>query len=267
MFLKAVKIVACIHLGIALTHAGINSCSDVHDFSVPCIEVPKCSSGGTGTLTVDQLANGNGDSTATSNILLCYDQDKLHVTHIANDQLYFAPNENFSECNSDIFSSDVAEMFIAPYMEKEPHCYNELDISPYFGGVRFDAGIYNVNLNQTGISGTEFGCEGEQGFADITSSVTLDETISQWKASLTFNWALINCPVNCPLQLHYCGHDTPNSVYRANFFRIHQLMADKNQCRSESGEDSCEYMAWSPTLANPPAFHVPTKFGYLVLVQ
>jgi hypothetical protein len=43
-------------------------------------------------------------------------------------------------------------------------------------------------------------------------------------------------------------------------FRISQL-TPSTACSSTT----CEYMAWNPTLANPPAFHEPTKFGYLLL--
>eukprot|EP01034_Spumella_vulgaris_P026409 gene26409-32987_t len=56
---------------------------------------------------------------------------------------------------------------------------------------------------------------------------------------------------------------TPSSVvYRANFFRVNELVSSPT-CSSSS----CEYLAWSPTGVNPPAFHEPTKFGYLVLQQ
>lgn len=271
--LTSVTRVVALSLALSLVTADgmaeMKSCHDIPDSSLPCVEVPICSSDSVGgTLILDDLANGAGSSTATSTIHLCYDQENLHVTHIANDQLYFTPNEAYSECNSGIFSSDVVELFIAPYMEKEPHCYNELDISPYFGGVRFDTGIYNANLNQTGISGTEFGCEGQPGYTNMTTAVAVDEQNHQWTATLTFNWALLNCPVGCPLQAHYCGRSTPNTVYRANFFRIHQLLEDRKQCKAgeNNKEDSCEYMAWSPTDVSPPAFHVPTKFGYVVLI-
>jgi hypothetical protein len=41
-------------------------------------------------------------------------------------------------------------------------------------------------------------------------------------------------------------------VWRANFYRV------------DRGEND-EYSAWSPTMAEPADFHVPAKFGYLVL--
>jgi hypothetical protein len=42
--------------------------------------------------------------------------------------------------------------------------------------------------------------------------------------------------------------------WRANFHRV------------DRGEND-EYSAWSPTMAEPADFHVPAKFGYLVLPE
>lgn len=145
-------------------------------------------------------------------------------------------------------------MFFAPHMEKEPHCYNELDISPY--NVMYNSGIYNKNLNQTGAVNTEFACES----SDVTHQVVTDRSAHEWTASMTFSWSLLNCPVGCPLP-NYCGHTQPNQIYRVNFYRVNELV-ETSKCSSST----CEYMAWSPTMANPPAFHIPTKFGYAVLV-
>lgn len=167
-------------------------------------------------------------------------------------QKYLSPT-TYTQCNDVIFNSDVAELFIAPHMEEEPHCYNELDISPY--NVMFDSGIYNPNLNHTGITGTTFPCS----TSNISSSTTIDMSQNQWEAQMTFPFSLLNCPYDCPLK-QYCGHDTPNSIYRANMFRITQLTSN-TACSSST----CEYMAWNPTMCDPPAFHEPTKFGYLLL--
>ena len=171
-----------------------------------------------------------GSSRSSSEISLCYDYAKLHVTHTANNQSYFTPNTDYSQCNSNIYYSDVAEMFIAPYMEKQPHCYNEIDISPY--NVMFDAGIYNPNLNQSGIIGNEFGCDAA--FSDITHTAQVDAAKNQWTASLDISWNLINCPYNCPLP-NYCGHTTPNALYRANFYRIAELKPNVLKCGSTDG--------------------------------
>jgi hypothetical protein len=54
----------------------------------------------------------------------------------------------------------------------------------------------------------------------------------------------------------------PVAQYRANFYRVNELEPVGQQLCSSS---SCEYLAWSPTMVDPPAFHCPKKFGYLIL--
>ena len=202
---------------------------------------------------------------------MCYDEEHLYVKHNAMNQQYLTKNE-YIQCNDDIYNSDVVEMFITPYIEEQPHCYNELDISPF--NVPFQAGIYNANLNQSGIVGTDFGCESD--FHEIEHKTTQNMDSNNWMADMSFSWKLINCPYNCPLS-EYCNDaeatdntsvkstnsiNTINNVkdiYRVNFFRINELI-ETTLCNSTI----CEYLAWNPTLANPPAFHVPTKFGYLI---
>jgi len=49
-------------------------------------------------------------------------------------------------------------------------------------------------------------------------------------------------------------------MYYANFYRINEL----NKVATCTTSD-CEYIAWSPTYVNPPAFHEPLYFGTIVL--
>ena len=203
-------------------------------------------------ITINQLSTGKGQSQAYSEVSLCFDDSQFYVTHSAYQQIYLT-STSYNTCNDPIYNSNVAEFFVAPEMESDPHCYNELDISPT--NVMFDAGIYNPNLNYSGIVGTTFDCA----TSGITNSVTVDQSLQLWTAKMSFPFSLLNCPYNCPLN-RYCGHTTPNHIYRANFFRISEL-TPTSKCSSTT----CEYMAWSPTLRDPPAFHEPTKFGYLLL--
>jgi hypothetical protein len=159
---------------------------------------------------------------------------------------------------------DVAEAFITPSVgeapESAPHCYSELDISP--GDVMFESGIYNPNLNHTGISGTLINCS----TSDVLHSTDLSSLSSgqSWTASLAFPWVLLNCPRGCPITSDYCvGNITERkALYRANFFRINQLLPGSDTKCSSS---TCEYLSWSPTMQDPPAFHEPNYFGYLVM--
>jgi hypothetical protein len=227
-------------------------CDMYADKNLPCVEVPRCSSNTFGTLEINQLSNGLGASVSNSEISLCFDDLNLYVSHMALKQSYLT-NPGYDTCNDHIYNSNVAEMFIAPNMESVPHCYNELDISPF--NVMFDSGIYNPNLNHSGIVGYQFPCEG----TGIEYETEVNMASNYWKAKMSFSFELLNCPYECPLS-RYCGHSTPNDVYRVNFFRINQLV-ETATCNSSL----CEYMAWSPTMANPPAFHEPSKFGYMLL--
>lgn len=227
------------------------TCSESSFNGLPCAEIPRCSAGAS-TIAVDQLSNGFGTSSAASHISMCFDDFNLYVNHTAAGQ-QFLNDPGYTVCNDPIFNADVAELFIAPNMESTPHCYNELDISPF--GVMFDAGIYNENLSYKTVEGHQFACTG----TGITFSTAVNMDEQKWEAYLSFSFELLNCPHDCPLA-RYCGHSTPNDIYRANFFRINEL-TPTSHCSSST----CEYMAWSPTMVNPPAFHEPSKFGYLLL--
>lgn len=222
---------------------------------LPCLEVPRCNNDNTSnsSLIINTLSSGAGPSQSNSVVSLCFDDINLYVTHEAYKQTLFT-DPGYTVCGESIFTSNVAEMFIAPNMEKVNHCYNELDISPF--NVMFDAGIYNPNLNQTGIEGSPFPCEG----TGVCFEAAMHPTDQSWTSKMSVSFALLNCPYNCPLTKRYCGHTWANAVYRANFFRINELTKTVS-CNS----DTCEYMAWSPTMATPPAFHVPSQFGYLLL--
>jgi hypothetical protein len=81
------------------------------------------------------------------------------------------------------------------------------------------------------------------GLADLKSkmarSVVLDEASHRWTAELAI-------PIRCLTE-----DFDPKAVWRANFFRI------------EGPKEPRHYMAWQPTHASKPNFHVPSAFGRL----
>ncbi|KAJ1437745.1 hypothetical protein B484DRAFT_444936 [Ochromonadaceae sp. CCMP2298] len=220
---------------------------------LPCVEISRCRSGDpNATVTIDSLSNGLGKSKAVSTVSLCFTDTDLYLHHEAAGQLYLGET-SYQQCNSAIFNSNVAEFFVAPTLD-EPHCYNELDISPF--DVMYDAGIYNPNLNHTSVQGTTFDCA----TSSITHSTSTLMSENQWKVDMSIPFSLLNCPYNCPQHCPLANRNGPHDSYRVNFFRISQLTQNP-QCSSST----CEYMAWSPTDVNPPAFHEPLKFGNLLL--
>lgn len=250
-YLKMWQILAV--LLVFLTVGLAKTCDDYASTGLPCVEVPRCDNvGSKAEITVNKLSNGLGGSKSYSTISMCFDDSNLYVTNTAMKQMYFS-NPGYKNCNDPVFNADVSEMFVAPNMEPTTHCYNELDISPF--NVMYDAGIYSPNLNHSGVVGTEFNCDG----TGINYKAVVDTKGNSWTSTMSYSFALLNCPNNCPLR-QYCGHTFVNEVYRANFFRVNELV-ETSKCSSST----CEYMAWSPTNCNPPAFHEPTKFGYLLM--
>lgn len=215
-----------------------------------CVKVPNCAKG-FAYLNISMLSSGVTTSRSSSTISLCYDSVSLKIVHIANMQEFF-PVSNYEECNDNIFYLDVVEAFIAPYVESEPHCYTELDLAPK--NQFYASGIFNPNLNHTGVTNSLLNCS----MTGIIHQTEIEFLSQKWTATMSVPWTVLDCPHGCPLD-SYCSTKA-NRVYRANFFRVNELVAT-TKCTSTE----CEYMAWNPTLANPPAFHEPLYFNFLVL--
>jgi hypothetical protein len=248
--------------------AGI-SCKSLRVFSkinetLPCSEIPSCQSSTKSMIVVNELSNGHGYSKSKSTIELCHDENYLQIISHAYNQSYFPTKQKYQKCNDAIFYLDVAEFFISPWKASDdssngPHCYSELDISPW--NVMYESGIYNPNLNHTGCVNS---------LIDCTASGILHESevsSQSWTAKLSFPWSVLNCPAGCPQSPasandYTCGN-TRGNIYRANFYRINEL---NDVSQTQCSKSDCEYMAWSPTFVDPPSFHEPKYFGFLVLV-
>jgi hypothetical protein len=126
-----------------------------------------------------------------------------------------------------LWEEDVYEVFLAPTTEA-PDLYYEFEVNPL--GALFDARIESPQRRRAGMRiVTEWDCEG------FAAPVT--RRPDRWSAS-------IRIPLD-PL----CGGSSP-AVWRAAFYRIDRGSPD-------------EFSAWSPTLADPPEFHRPERFGIL----
>jgi len=231
------------------------TCADFSGTNLPCVEVPLCSTTKTGHISINKLSNGLGNSKSTSNIDICFDEKFLTVKIDSLKQIYYS-NHVYSSCNDAIFNSDISEVFIAPWYKSAPtpHCYSEIDVSP--SNFIFESGIYNPNLNHSGVSNYLINC----GTSGITHSTAIDKASSSWSENLSIPWSVIDKPYGCPTASSEAESSTVSDVYRVNFYRVNELVST-----STCSSTTCEYMAWSPTGSNPPAFHEPTKFGYLVL--
>jgi hypothetical protein len=210
-------------------------------------------------ITVNQKSDGTGASSVgtLSEVSLCYDNTYLVIDYISYLQNCNSQS-NYSSCNDPVYLLDVIEVFIGPHVE-DPHCYLEFDISPY--NTPYEANIYNPNLNQSGIQNTLLDCN--------TSNIRYESNFlntTTWRSHIEIPWSDIDCLEGCNFRITdscpsaFQTHSRKGKVYRLNFYRINEILPTTN-CNTST----CEYLAWSPTYQNPPAFHVPPYFGYLEL--
>lgn len=241
----------------AFADAGQSCASLTAGKNLPCVEVHSCASGAeAGQITINQLSNGLGQAKSSSTARLCYTADNLRVEVTSSTQKYFPSKDQFSKCNDPVFNVDVVELFIAPVGSEDPHWYSEIDTSPY--DVIFESGIYNPNLNHSGVSNYLIDCS----TSHVAHTTSVNETGKAWTWTVQVPWKLVNHPEGKDSLSDSASKVSAGSVFRANMYRVNELTPVASSCSSSS----CEYMAWSPTLSNPPAFHEPTKFGYFLLV-
>ncbi len=126
-----------------------------------------------------------------------------------------------------LWKEDVFEVFLSP--DDSLAVYYEFEVNPL--GALFDARIESPEgRRETMRVDVSWNCPG------LSARVRRREGL--WSAVLTI-----------PLAPMAPGGA---SLWRANFYRIDQGSPD-------------EYSAWSPTLADPPDFHRPDRFGFLTL--
>lgn len=127
-----------------------------------------------------------------------------------------------------LWTEDVVEVFLCPF--DPPSVYYELEVNPL--GALFDTRIESPEGRREAMqSDVRWNLPGFSGRTRVRPR--------RWSAVLTIPLAPL-APSGVPRK------------WRANFFRI------------DRGEPD-EFSAWSPTLAEPPDFHVPARFGFLEL--
>jgi Carbohydrate-binding family 9 len=134
-----------------------------------------------------------------------------------------------TERDAPLWTEDVCEVFLSP--EDPARVYYEFEVNPL--GALFDARVASPDLRRDTMRvDSGWTCDG------FSASVT--RRPGRWSARLTIPLASM------------CRGEAAPQVWRANFYRVDRGAHD-------------EFSAWSPTLADPPDFHVPERFGILRL--
>jgi hypothetical protein len=223
-------------------------------------------------LSIRQLSSGESNAIFPTRISVCYDRTGLQIAYSAEDQKHFHPDQD-TDCNSDIYNLSVLEFFLGPLQpggetpfEDGPFCYSELDVNPF--ATPYQSGIFNPYRNASSFEHTLLNCSSTGVAVSASIGDIAPAGKGGWQATMTVPWHIANCPAGCPKSKDQSDPERCTSparkgdTYRANFYRIAQLSAlPEGYCCS----GGCEYSAWSPTLAVPPAFHEPTHFGTLVI--
>lgn len=126
-----------------------------------------------------------------------------------------------------LWKEDVFEVFLSPH--DPPLVYYEFEVNPL--GALFDARVESAEGRRATMRvDVSWNCPG--------FSARVRRRADRWSALLAIPLAPMG--------------GQAAKAWRANFYRI------------DRGERD-EYTAWSPTLADPPDFHVPSRFGYLTM--
>lgn len=175
------------------------------------------------------LSHGRGLPQQAVRARVGADADALYVRFGCEDR---EPWGTLRERDDPLYQEEVVEVFLAPG-EDDPRTYFEYEVSP--GGVLFDARVENPHARRAGMK--VFPAWNGEGV--------------RWAAGLVTGgwWAALALPFASML-----GGAAMPDVWRANFYRIDR----------PSGAPP-EHSAWSPTLADPPDFHLPPRFGTLEL--
>jgi len=165
---------------------------------------------------------------------VCHDGERLYVLFQCIDRDVWGSHRGR---NAPIYEEEVVEAFLAP--GADPGRYLELEASPL--GAWFEARVESPERRRATMRvDSDWRCAGWERAVRVRGDpARRDGRHVGWSAE----WAI-------PFASLGAAPPAPATRWRANFYRID---------RADGGQLS----AWSPTLASPPDFHLPDRFGWL----
>jgi hypothetical protein len=166
---------------------------------------------------------------------VCHDGERLHVGFDCADRDVWG---SFTGRNEPIYDEEVVEAFLAP--AEDPRRYFELESNPR--GAYFEARVESPGgVRATMRVDRDWRCAGWS--RDVRVDGDLERRDARhrgWRVAWSIPFASLDA-----------APPAPGTRWRANFHRIDRW-----------GDG--QFSAWSPTLADPPDFHLPTRFGWLL---
>jgi Carbohydrate-binding family 9 len=185
-----------------------------------------------------RLSHGKGIPNAATRLKACWDAQHLYLAFQCLDRDIFSP---YKRRDQPLYEGEVVEAFLSPGPALRR--YFEFEVSP--ANVIFDARIDNPGPPSPMTVDRAWNAAG------LRTAVRVRGTLNR-RGDRDRDWT-----VEMALPFADLGLDRPvraGDAWRANFYRI-------DRGRPE------EFSAWSPTLADPPNFHVPSRFGKLVFLD
>ncbi len=187
------------------------------------------------TVTVSPffLADGSAPARQQTSARLQATQEALMVAFTVHDDDIWS---TLTERDAPLWQEECVEVFIAPGPADSAD-YFEFEVNPL--GALFEARIHNpTGLRQDMCTDMAWDCAG------IEWSAAIEPAGRQWSAQLRLPWASL--------------HQSP-TLPREWRLALHRIE------RPRHGPPA-EFSSWVPTLATPPNFHVPARFGRLTLL-
>lgn len=176
----------------------------------------------------------------STEVEVVWDGEFLHLRFVCQDDFIWA---TMTERDDPIFEEEVVEVFLAPG-GGDPRFYFEFEVSP--DGVLWDGWISSPNLSREGMEGhAEWDCE------DLQWGASRHDSRGLWEGWFSLPLAQLWGEMG---EIAGVSGEMPQE-WRVNFYRI-----------DRPKEGDAETTAWSPTLKTPADFHVPSRFGRLVLL-
>lgn len=178
-------------------------------------------------------------------VMVKYDDEFLEIKFECRDNPRMDQN-HFTEDNTRMYTQEVFELFISKGKEPKED-YVEIQLNP--NNAMFLATIHN-NFKSDGKFSSEHLDPNAMG---VVHSASKDQSTNTWSGSMKIPLKLLQYPEN-----------TPDNVYRLNFYRIIS-QEDHTEKDWRNNAENSTFACWSSTMAESPAFHRPEYFGYMVL--
>ena len=232
---------------------------------VPCLQVPRCpamASYGAFKLTTSP---GDEDATQRTTGQVCWDDVGMHVHETAvSSTPVFTP---WAHCDDPVFSrSHVLEIFMAPVLRvtDNPRYYFEMDTAPsgavWVGLSNNSKGNASTFVANPSTKTGQLPCSGLGSFptGPTSSAWNASDGSSSSQASSSLEWGVkTTVPWTMWAEKFRPGGSGPWPTWRANFYRYGWPEAPN------AGFSNFELSGWSST--HDPSFHIPARFGVLVL--